>query len=199
MADIFNNPTITMPSQSIAYCKKYIRSGKSLCDSTLSCTSKTSESIPVEFRLLSHAVEAVVALIKRAHECRDSLEAAELLASLEGAEAMGVSVREEFAYAKLKSLVMVRPSECTEVGVVDMGKEMDIYCWCRSVDNGEPMVFCESCGEWFHYSCSGISYRRHSKLLREVDFCCIACSMKLGISYKYEWPSALLGAVRRRK
>jgi hypothetical protein len=31
-----------------------------------------------------------------------------------------------------------------------------LYCWCRGIDDGLPMICCDSCEEWFHHSCVNI-------------------------------------------
>lgn len=29
-----------------------------------------------------------------------------------------------------------------------------MYCWCRGVDDGRPMVQCDECGKWYHEECA---------------------------------------------
>jgi COMPASS component SPP1 len=31
-----------------------------------------------------------------------------------------------------------------------------LYCLCRSPENGENMIGCDKCDEWFHFNCVGI-------------------------------------------
>ena len=33
--------------------------------------------------------------------------------------------------------------------------EVLLYCLCKMPDNGEKMVFCEQCDEWYHAKCIG--------------------------------------------
>jgi hypothetical protein len=205
-ADIFSNPLVieaapTLQQTSIADCKKYIRSGKALCGSSRSGSSGLLDPTPIEIQTLSDVLDMVVAVLKRAYECRDPQEAIELLRLLEPGETMGVSLHGEFAYAQVKSLVMVCSSgavaggqQSREAGVEHAG----VYCWCRGVDDGEPMVLCESCGEWFHYSCAGILNRKHLKSLQEIAYSCIACSVTvIGQKYLYEWPSNFYGSINK--
>ena len=41
-----------------------------------------------------------------------------------------------------------------------------LYCWCRGLDDGSPMVQCDGCDEWFHVACVGITRQR--KEVKEV-------------------------------
>ena len=48
--------------------------------------------------------------------------------------------------------------------------EVDVYCLCRSVDDGSPMVCCDKCTEWFHLSCV------NAKVITEDRWYCQTCS-----------------------
>jgi hypothetical protein len=76
--------------------------------------------------------------------------------------------------------------------------DTELYCLCRQIDDGSPMITCDRCEEWFHWSCAiGISQSSHrgkiksNKLLTSVadlkDYICISCSIKSNIDYKYVW------------
>lgn len=47
-----------------------------------------------------------------------------------------------------------------------------IYCTCRLVDRGDEMVFCNTCKEWFHFTC--VNLQPGTKL--KAKWNCISCS-----------------------
>jgi len=49
--------------------------------------------------------------------------------------------------------------------------EVDVYCLCRSIDDGSPMVCCDKCSEWFHLSCIG------AKIIEADRWYCQTCSV----------------------
>ena len=46
--------------------------------------------------------------------------------------------------------------------------EVDVYCLCRSIDDGSPMVCCDKCNEWFHLSCVKASNCRRQVVLPDL-------------------------------
>lgn len=88
-----------------------------------------------------------------------------------------------------------------------------LYCWCRKEDHGQPMICCDSCEEWFHWSCVGVtklstSRKRKSKMdssnqragsskkaialsPEHIDldgsFMCIYCSDTHQQPYRFQW------------
>ena len=49
--------------------------------------------------------------------------------------------------------------------------EVDVYCLCRSIDDGSPMACCDKCNEWFH-----LSYAK-AKVIAEDRWYCQTCSL----------------------
>ena len=50
---------------------------------------------------------------------------------------------------------------------------IEIFCVCRLPDDGETMVNCEMCGEWFHEHC--INEQKWSKPVKDIDWVCGIC------------------------
>ena len=182
---------------SIRDAKKYIRCGKALCSDSPAgrAVAIKAESIPVELSYLEKSVDTLERLLSRAANCTEGVDAADIVSRMEKAMTdRGISVRGDYVYARVKALALSTSHE--KLGVENGSQEVDgsvaVYCWCRGVDTGEPMVGCEVCCEWFHYGCIGITTRKHIKLLRETDYECIACTIKKGHVYLYQWPSAYL-------
>lgn len=50
----------------------------------------------------------------------------------------------------------------------------EVFCTCRRPDNGELMVACDGCDEWFHFKCMGLD-KRNKDLVR--NFYCKFCDV----------------------
>ena len=186
---------------SLIECKKYISSGRSLL---VSRSRPTAGKVtpPLELTVLSEAVEVAITLLRTAYTCNDVGEAAHLRNELERFATMGIKLSDEYAYAKVHSLARLYMPLRVHADVASPGDKALVhaprYCWCAGIDNGEPMVGCDKCGEWFHYSCVGIVSRTHMKSLKENEFECIACcTMKTGRRYRYEWTSSWYGSEKK--
>lgn len=60
-------------------------------------------------------------------------------------------------------------------------KPDDLYCFCRQPDRpGYRMIECDACGEWFHFDCVGMTFKR-AKAMHENDeeWDCQACTKYL--------------------
>ena len=53
----------------------------------------------------------------------------------------------------------------------------EVFCTCRRPDNGELMVACDGCDEWFHFKCMGLD-KRNKDLVR--NFYCKFCDVLQG-------------------
>ncbi|EGD79768.1 hypothetical protein PTSG_10753 [Salpingoeca rosetta] len=51
----------------------------------------------------------------------------------------------------------------------DEDEEDAVYCLCRQPDDGRMMVFCDSCHEWFHVACVGLTKKKAENL--SIFFC----------------------------
>ena len=47
--------------------------------------------------------------------------------------------------------------------------EDPVFCLCREVDDGLPMIGCDKCNEWYHKRCLKIS-DSHYKHLQNVEY-----------------------------
>src|SRR5690606_37696012 len=63
----------------------------------------------------------------------------------------------------------------------------EVYCWCKQEDNGQPMVCCDRCQNWFHAGCIGIHRKKTLKSLK--GYYCVACCDELGKNYPHAWQS----------
>ena len=100
----------------------------------------------------------------------------------------GLSIQGEYSYVRLKSLIF---AGIKEFGSVTKGEGLEekegkgevrkdsieishdvslpsvvaagLYCWCRGIDDGFPMVQCDGCDEWFHSRCMGIAKESQAK------------------------------------
>jgi hypothetical protein len=55
------------------------------------------------------------------------------------------------------------------------------------------MIYCEQCGDWFHYSCMGFE-EKIFEALESLDYVCIACCERLKRPYSndlfsFKWDS----------
>lgn len=53
----------------------------------------------------------------------------------------------------------------------------ELFCTCRKPDNGELMVACDGCDEWFHFKCMGLD-EKNKDLVR--NFYCRFCDVLFG-------------------
>lgn len=73
-------------------------------------------------------------------------------------------------------------------------KEESLFCSCRGVDEGTPMVQCGNCDEWYHFRCVNLNEDDASEIMVYV---CPACQEKTGwrtvskcqtrFRYRYAW------------
>ena len=61
------------------------------------------------------------------------------------------------------------------------GEDIQVFCYCRKPDDGEIMVFCNSCEEWFHGRCVGILSEMDSQKIGDY-FCDICMKEVLEVS-----------------
>jgi COMPASS component SPP1 len=50
----------------------------------------------------------------------------------------------------------------------------EVFCTCRKPDNGELMVACDGCDEWFHFKCMGLN-KKNKELVK--SFYCTFCDL----------------------
>ncbi|KAH9967592.1 hypothetical protein BC827DRAFT_605522 [Russula dissimulans] len=69
-------------------------------------------------------------------------------------------------------------------------KVEEVFCSCRGVDDGTPMVQCGTCDEWYHFQCIKLSEDDASEIMVYV---CPSCQEKTGRRTVMEWegPDAL--------
>ncbi|KAI0306149.1 hypothetical protein B0F90DRAFT_1910520 [Multifurca ochricompacta] len=63
-------------------------------------------------------------------------------------------------------------------------KEEELFCSCRGVDDGTPMVQCGTCDEWYHFRCVQLSEDDASEIMVYV---CPSCQEKTGRRTVMEW------------
>ncbi|KAH9032800.1 hypothetical protein EDB85DRAFT_1180549 [Lactarius pseudohatsudake] len=56
-------------------------------------------------------------------------------------------------------------------------KEELLFCSCRGVDDGTPMVQCGNCDDWYHFRCVNLSEDDASEIMVYV---CSSCQEKTG-------------------
>ncbi|KAI9509768.1 hypothetical protein F5148DRAFT_1298712 [Russula earlei] len=74
---------------------------------------------------------------------------------------------------------------------VKAAKKVDeLFCSCRGIDDGTPMVQCGTCDEWYHFQCIQLSEDDASEIMVYV---CPSCQEKTGRRTVMEWegPDAL--------
>ena len=52
-------------------------------------------------------------------------------------------------------------------------RTIDVYCVCRMPDNGEKMICCDRCLEWFHFSCLGL--KSSDRVVKKKVWLCSSC------------------------
>ncbi|MEW8546441.1 MAG: DDE-type integrase/transposase/recombinase, partial [Candidatus Thiodiazotropha sp.] len=57
-----------------------------------------------------------------------------------------------------------------------VGTHVPVYCMCRKPDTGDLMVQCDSCTEWFHGTCVGVTA---TEALKMKTYRCPPCSPRL--------------------
>ena len=55
----------------------------------------------------------------------------------------------------------------------DIDDSEKLYCTCRKIDDGSPMVSCCECNFWFHFAC--VNYTEEMRDTDD-DFLCLYCS-----------------------
>lgn len=55
-----------------------------------------------------------------------------------------------------------------------------VYCICRRPDNGDFMICCDVCNEWFHGTCVGVAKRNAIEIKK---YSCPKCRPKQPIMY----------------
>jgi hypothetical protein len=78
------------------------------------------------------------------------------------------------ALAEEARAIRVNLSEFTD-SIVQVNKT---YCLCRQAYHGE-MVGCDTCEEWYHFQCVGLSHTQAEKCAKYV---CIRCALKNSIA-----------------
>lgn len=53
-------------------------------------------------------------------------------------------------------------------------KEVEVYCTCRKAYQGEMMISCDECGEWYHPACVNI-HTEDEETLAKMPFQCSNC------------------------
>jgi hypothetical protein len=59
-------------------------------------------------------------------------------------------------------------------------EEEEVYCLCRKPDNGDFMIGCDFCNEWYHGKCVGVSRKQAGDIKR---YSCPKCQPKQPIVY----------------
>lgn len=68
--------------------------------------------------------------------------------------------------------------------IVKAMKLEEMFCSCRGVDDGTPMVQCGTCDEWYHFRCIQLSEDDASEIMVYV---CPTCQEKTGRRTVMEW------------
>ena len=68
-------------------------------------------------------------------------------------------------------------------------------CFCK-VKNESNMALCESCGQWYHFGCLGVT---EQEIEAANDWKCGYCVGKPGVDGMCEWKMAILQGNRKRK
>ena len=50
-------------------------------------------------------------------------------------------------------------------------EKLNVYCYCRQIDDGRRMVRCDGCEDWFHVNCAKISPHRLRQIKSSLWFC----------------------------
>ena len=79
----------------------------------------------------------------------------QLINTIEKSIGSVISLETEHAYVRIKSLW----NHFGETEKQNIHEE-DLYCWCREVDFGLPMVCCDACDKWFHGHCVNFSEKK---------------------------------------
>ena len=69
-------------------------------------------------------------------------------------------------FPTLKSRKYVKP--------IDRSITLEVFCYCRLPDDGNTMVHCELCDEWFHHDC--IKKKGWATPVDNEDWICGVCS-----------------------
>lgn len=101
--------------------------------------------------------------LKRARQWKARLEKSGFDAGTAAAEVLSELVDEA-------RTIRVNLSEFTD-SIVQVNK---MYCLCRQAYHGE-MVGCDTCEDWYHFQCVGLSVSQAEKCAKYV---CIRCSLK---------------------
>ena len=59
-----------------------------------------------------------------------------------------------------------------------VGTHEPVYCICRGPDRGDLMVQCDTCSEWFHGTCVGVTATETMKM---KTYKCPPCRPKRGV------------------
>ena len=50
-----------------------------------------------------------------------------------------------------------------------------VFCICRLPDNGENMICCDNCEEWFHFKCLNTLNATETSFVTENNWYCASC------------------------
>jgi hypothetical protein len=140
----------------------------------------------------------------RIHRQLHSVETTDMSVDIDGILQPGFSNNENNEQTAIHDSVRRENFEVIEPQDTKIEHE---YCLCRGGDDGDSMISCDSCQDWFHSNCVG--FVKHSKrspcftselgqkkkrlgislkeLPQETPYLCISCSLLQNVAYPYRW------------
>ena len=89
----------------------------------------------------------------------------------ESVEITQIKTREHLKSAFEQHLLTPFPSQPVIRKAPKREEKLNVYCYCRQIDDGRRMIRCDGCEDWFHAHCAKISPQRLRKIKGSLWFC----------------------------